>query len=92
MHYWEGDPMDGARAVVMILEMVGVWALLALVIVWAIRSSRSPNALATRATRPASGGTAGYAAQFLANRLAHGAIEPDEYRSELAGLRSGSAS
>lgn len=92
MQYWDNDHMGGAWGVVMILGMVGFWVLLAVVIVWAIRSSRSPNALATRAQMLAPGGTAGYAEQILANRLARGEIEPDEYRSKLAVLRSQSAS
>lgn len=92
MHYWDNDHMDGAWGVVMILGMVGFWVLLAVVIFWAIRVSRSLNALATRAQISAPGGTAGHAEQILADRLARGEIEPDEYRSKLAVLRSGSAS
>lgn len=92
MHYWDNDHMDSAWGVVMILGMVGFWVLLAVVIVWAIRSSRSPYALATRAQISAPGGSTSSAEQILADRLARGEIEPDEYRSKLAVLRSGSAS
>ena len=92
MQHWANDHMDGAWAVEMTLGMMGIWVLVAVVIVWAIRSSRSPNALATRMQMSAPGGTAGYAEQILAIRLALGEIDPNEYRSKLAVLRSRSAS
>lgn len=92
MQYWDNDHMEGVWGVVMILGMVGFWMLLAVVIVWAIRSSRSPYALAARAQVSAPRGSTSSAEQILADRLARGEIDPDEYRSKLAVLRSGRAS
>jgi putative membrane protein len=92
MQYWDNDHMDGAWAGVMVLGMVGFGVLLAVVIVWAIRSSRPPYTPATGAQISAPDPTAGHAEQILARRLARGEVDPDEYRSKLAALRSDSAS
>jgi uncharacterized membrane protein len=81
MHYWDNGPRDGAWAVVMMLGMVAFWALLVVLIIWAVRSSRSSNVLAKRA-QPSG----------AANRRAFGEIGSAEYQAKLEALRSRSAS
>lgn len=87
MHYWQNG-MDGAWGFVMVSGMLAFWALAAVAIIWAVRSTRHSTAIDARAQQPASGD----AERILASRLAHGEINPDEYRTKFAALRSRSSS
>jgi putative membrane protein len=88
MRYWDNDHMNNGWGIVMMLSMLAIWALVALLVVWVIRSGRTPT------TGPASPGAPGAhllgsAEQILAERLARGDIDPEEYRTRLDALRSG---
>lgn len=87
MHYWNSG-MDGAWGFVMVSGMLAFWALAVVAIIWAIRSARYSTAIGARAQQPG----AGDAERILAGRLARGEIDPDEYRTTLAVLRSRSSS
>ena len=87
MHYWE-DGMDGAWGFVMVFGMLAFWALAAVAVIWAIRSTRHSGTMEDRIHQL----RASDAEQILAGRLARGEIGPDEYRTTLAVLRSGSLS
>jgi len=91
-HYWDNVQMDSAWAVVMMLGMLAFWTLLVVAIIWAVRSSRSPNVRETRAQPSGAGGVTGNAEHILAHWLALGEIDPDEYRTKLEALRSRSVS
>ena len=83
---WNGDDghMDDGWGIAMMLGMVGFWVLLIAAIVlgtvWAIRTARTP----------AAGSVDGVAMrspeQILAERLARGDIDPEEYQTRLAAL------
>ena len=83
MPYWENGHMDAGWGVAMGLGMLGVWVLIGLIIVWALRSSR---AHAASVMERVAGSAPPTPQQILAERLAHGDIDPDDYRSRLAAL------
>lgn len=83
MNYWDNGHMDNGWGVAMILVMLGVWALIALAIVWFVHTTRTP------AMPPAAsdgGSVTRGAEQILAERLARGDITPEEYRDRLKAL------
>ena len=89
MRYWDDGHMDNGWGIVMMLGMLGLWALVAVAIVWIIRSTRAP--VVTPAMQP--GGAAGISAtgsaeQILAERLARGDIDVEEYQTRLEALTS----
>jgi putative membrane protein len=93
MTYWDDGHMDNGWGVVMMLGMLGIWALVAVAIVWIIRSTRTPTA--TPAMPPvsttglsAAGSVTASAEQILAERLARGDIDPEEYKTRLEALTS----
>lgn len=85
MDNWDNGHMNSGWGVVMVFAMLGIWALVALAIVWLVRATRTPAVPPTgsdgRGTRTAE--------QILAERLAHGEIDPEEYRARLNALSSG---
>lgn len=84
MPYGHGDRMDngwGGGWVVMLLMML-IFVVLAVGVIWFLmsgsrRAGRSTGGEAPRIT----------AEQVLADRLARGEIDPDEYRARLGALR-----
>lgn len=82
MGYWDNGHMDNGSGIAMIFAMLGVWVLIALAIAWFMHSTRTP---APPLTLSAGSGTRG-AEQILAERLARGEIDPQEYRDRLDAL------
>jgi len=86
MDYWDNRHMDNGWGIVMVFGMLGIWALIALAIVWIVRSTRTPVV-------PPPGGSASIGAktaeQILAEQLARGEIDPEEYRARLNALSEG---
>jgi putative membrane protein len=94
MDWDEAGHMDEGWGIAMMLIMLGFWAMLTVAIgfaiVWILRSTRS-----TWASPPATGPTpatgrpaASSAEQILAERLARGEIDPEEYRARMEALNS----
>ena len=88
MPYGHGDHMDngwGGGWIVM-LFMILVFVVLAGVVIWLLLGGarRSTGESATQPTRLTP-------EQVLAERLARGEIDPDEYRTRLAALREPTA-
>lgn len=70
----------------MVLGMLAIWGLVALAVVWLIRTTGSPQP----PSEPRPGSVTAGAEQILAERLARGEIEPEDYRASLAAIiRSG---
>jgi len=93
MTYWDNGRMDYGWGIVMMLGMLGIWVLVTVAVVWIFRSSTTPTA--TPATPPGSATglsaadrVTGGAEQILAERLARGEIDPEEYRTRLEALTS----
>lgn len=82
MRYWDDGHMDAGWGLAMMLGVLGVWVLLSvaigLAIVWAARSARSRTAPDGQVTETAE--------HILAERLASGDIDPEEYRARLVAL------
>lgn len=74
--------MDNGWGIVMLLGMLGTWVLIAIAVVWIVRM--------TQATHPPSSPhqSAANAEQILAERLARGEIDADEYKSRMTALNS----
>jgi putative membrane protein len=89
--YWNSDHMDGGWAVVMMLGMLIFWTALVVAIIWAVASSRSSNVSSAGSQTPGVHGRRGDAEDILANRLARGEINPEEYKDLLDVLRSTNA-
>jgi putative membrane protein len=77
--YWDNGHMDAGWGLVMALGMLAVWALIVVAIVWFIRTGTG---------RASSTHPAGNAEQILAERLARGEIDAEDYRARLAALRA----
>lgn len=93
MRYWEDGHMDNGWGIVMVLGMLGIWALVAVAIVWIFRSTTTPPPppATTPVSAPglsAAGSVTASAEQILAERLARGDIDPEEYRTRLGALTS----
>jgi putative membrane protein len=93
MGYWDDGHMDDGWALAMLFGMLGFGLLIAvavgLAVLWSVRSSR--EAWQSR-TEPPAGSTmrtvtAG-AEQILAERLARGEIDTEEYQARLDALRT----
>lgn len=82
MNYWDNGHMDDGWGIVMMFGMLSVWVLIALAIVWIVRTTQTPVA---PPQGPDSVGTR-TAEQILADRLARGEIDPEEYRARLNAL------
>jgi putative membrane protein len=76
--------MDAGWGVVMMLGMLAFWVLVAFAIVWFVRSRRTLR-LPTGA-HAAGGPVSEGAEQILAERLARGEIEPEDYQAMLTAL------
>lgn len=95
MQYWDDRHMDNGWGIAMMLGMLGIWVVLmatiVLAMVWAVRATRTPqeawNILRADAA-PGTGGATGSAEQILAERLARGDIDTEEYRMRLDALTS----
>lgn len=84
MMYWDNGHMGTGWGVVMMLSMLAFWTLIAFAIVWFVRSTRTP----TPPTSPTSGGVTASAEQILAERLACGEIETEDYQVRLTALKT----
>ncbi|GAA4488515.1 hypothetical protein GCM10023094_48510 [Rhodococcus olei] len=82
MMYWYGNGMSGWGYALMTVSMVLFWALVILGVVALIR-------YLTRVPQPPDSASAQRPTpeQVLAERLAHGEIDEQEYRNRLAALR-----
>lgn len=85
MMYWDNGHLDSGWSIVMMLSMLAFWALIAFAIVWFVRSARTPHPPTTTSTA-VSGTVTTSAEQILAERLARGEIEPEDYRARLTAL------
>lgn len=86
MTNWDYVHTDSGWGVVMVLGMLALWLLVALAVVWLIRTTARPQP--PNDQRP--GSMSAGAEQILAERLARGEIEPEDYRARLAAIsRSG---
>lgn len=78
--------MDDGWGVVMVLLMIALWGLLAVGVAYLVRATRAPSTPPPPAgptTHPLSS-----AEQILAERLARGEIDPDDYQARLSALRA----
>ena len=89
---WNGENghMDGSWGLLMVFGMVAFWGLIAIAVIWVITTNRT--ARLSNGVPPAHGSatsdrgpTAG-AEQILAERLAHGEIDAEEYAARLKVL------
>lgn len=97
MWSWDNGHMDGVWGVVLMLGMMTSWvgliALLVIAMVWRTRSTdastRAPADMGSgdQDLGPVSTATAS-AEQILADRLARGEIDTDDYRARLGALTS----
>ncbi len=76
-------PHRSGVALLMVLGMLAIWALVGLAIVWLIRSIRSAQPTQTPPKAQSEG-----AEQILAERLARGEIDIEDYRARLAALKA----
>jgi putative membrane protein len=92
MGYWDNGHMDDGWGIVMMVGMLSIWALVAVGVVWIVRSTRTPGVTSTvpsgASTATASGSVTASAEQILAERLARGDIDPEEYQTRLDALTS----
>lgn len=91
---WNDGHMDDGWGVAMMLTMLGFWVLITVAIVfaivWSVRSARvTPAAPTGPTTGPAS--VTASAEKILAERLARGEIDAEEYRSRVDALNPRSA-
>lgn len=95
MQYRNDGHMDDGWGIAMMLTMLGIWVVLIaailFAIVWTVRATSTTQGTSTVPPTPAapgSGSVPGGAEQILAERLARGDIDPEEYRSRLDALTS----
>ena len=81
MRYGDYDHMNSGWGVVMVLTAVGIWALVVVAVVALTRATRTPGEPSAPQPRPVTS-----AEQILAERLARGDIDPEEYRSRMDAL------
>jgi putative membrane protein len=86
--YWNSNHMGGGWAFVMTLGMLIFSTALVVAILWAVHSSRSSTMPGVGSQAPGAGSAGGDAQDILANRLARGDIDPDEYQARLDVLKS----
>jgi len=85
MDYWDNGHMDDGWGIMMVFVMLSIWVLIALAVVWIVRSTQRPVA-----PPPGSDGAGTRTAeQILAERLARGEIDPEEYRDRVKALSDG---
>ena len=83
---WDNGHMDSGWGVLMMVSMLLFWVLIAVSVVWFVRTTRAPHPLAAPQL-PTGPVTAG-AEQILAERLARGEIEPEDYQARLTALKT----
>ena len=91
MQYWDDRHMDNGWEVAMMFGMLGIWLLVAIAIVWIIRSTMTPKAVppsSAESAAPAAGADTMSAERILAERMARGEIDPDEYGIRMQALAS----
>ena len=82
---WDYGHMSTGWGVLMFLGMLTLWVLVGLAAVWLLRSTGRSTSTDERSGSATSG-----AERILAERLARGEIDPDDYRARLAAItRSG---
>lgn len=91
MMYWNDGGMNGWGVGLMTVSMLLFWALVALGVIALVRyvgrpASHGPTSPVPPPAAPPARPTP---EQLLAERLARGEIDPDEYRARLATLRGG---
>lgn len=79
--YMHDGYMNDGWGVAMMFGMLAVWIVIAIGVVWAVRSSRATDTAATNSIGPS-----GTAEQILAERFARGEIDQTEYESRLKTL------
>jgi putative membrane protein len=90
--YWGNDHMNDAWTVVMMLGMLVFWTAVVVAVVWALSAAWSSKGSTGTPQVPAAAGGDREPQQILANRLARGEIDPEEYLNRLDALRSTHAS
>jgi putative membrane protein len=99
MRDWDDGHMDNGWGIAMMLGVLGFSLLLAvaigLAIVWLVRSSETPTTPSavtnSLAAGPTDGNATGSPEQILAERLARGDIDPEDYTARLRALKDSSA-
>lgn len=92
--YWNDGHMDDGWGLAMMLGVLGILvvlsATLVAAIVWSVRTSApaQPPAPQTTGSGSATSSVTSAAAQILAERLARGEIDTEEYRTRLQALTS----
>jgi putative membrane protein len=86
MDRWDNDHMDNGWGFVMVIGMLGIWALVAIAIWWMVRTTQTMSQVSSGT--PPVGSSTGNAAQILAERLARGEIDPEEYQARMRALSS----
>lgn len=81
--HWDNGHMDSGWGAVIMISMLLFWVLAAFAVVWFARAG-APHPSAT--PQPKIGPVTGDAEQILAERLARGEIEPDDYQARLTAL------
>ncbi|MGW7444048.1 SHOCT domain-containing protein [Kitasatospora sp. NPDC054795] len=89
MMYWNDGGMNGWGIGLMTVSMLLFWALVVLGVIALVRhlGRPAPYSPAPSAAPPAAPPARPTPEQLLAERLARGEIDPDEYRARLATLR-----
>jgi len=95
VQFWDDRHMDNGWGVAMMFGILGIWLLVAIVLVWVIRSAMTPNAVSpgppsAESAALTAGGATTSAERILAERMARGEIDPDEYQTRMQALASGS--
>jgi putative membrane protein len=93
MPYWDNGHMNNDWGIAMMLGMLGFWVLVtvavAVAVVRIVRSTKTHSVAPTDPTAaPASIGGTGSAVQILAERLARGEIDPEDYKARREVLRT----
>ena len=89
--YWDTDHMNSGWSVLMMLGVLVFWTTLVVAIVWALYSARSSKVPGSGSPAHGVDGSGGDPEDILANRLARGEIDPEEYSNRLDVLRSTNA-
>jgi putative membrane protein len=82
--YWDNGHMDAGWGVVMMVSMLAFWVLIALAVVWFARTVATPRPHHPP-EQPSVAPTAG-ARRILAERLARGEIDTEDYQARMAAL------
>jgi putative membrane protein len=89
--YWDNDHMNGGWAVVMMVGMLVFWTALVVAVIWTLYAARSSTVTGAGSRTSGVRGSGGDPEDILANRLARGEIDAEEYKNRLDALRSASA-